>query len=524
MSSTEARPGLGPGGHTGLAQRWAVRDSAIYSLLSTNVVTLGMVEFAFSSFIPGGQLLTAVLISGAWVSFLVVAYAGLIVTSPRAGGDYIWQTRFLNAPLGFVVSATGLWFILWLWAPIYGTILSEELFQPMAADLGQLRAAQWFASSDGLFAVCLLTIFIAAAVVWLGMGGYAKVQLWCFVGGLAGFVTMVVLLAAFSRTDFKSAVNHYGAILFHLGHAYGRGAAGDVGTSKFGLSPLGASMRLVPMMMFYLLWPNTGAPLYAEVKGADDFGRVVKGMLSGLWATVGLSVVFLWLAERTFGWDFYTGANAAWAHGRGLFGIFPYPVMLAGWLVPDRSFQIALILVMSLWFFGWAGTLFLGSTRVIFAAAADGLLPRAVARVSAKRGVPLVSLALMVIPATVVSGLYAYWARFGTFTLDAVLVIAVTYMFSAAVAVVLPWRSPELWRASPAFHARVGGLPIVPVAGLTAMALIGFCLYEWLSSPAYGVDDTTSLLFMGCLYVLATVIYATARWRARATGLAHGGR
>jgi amino acid transporter len=160
--------------------------------------------------------------------------------------------------------------------------------------------------------------------------------------------------------------------------------------------------------------------------------------------------------------------------------------------------------------------LFLGSTRVIFAAAADGVLPPAVARVSAKRGVPLVSLALMVVPATVVSGLYAYWARFGALTLDAVLVIAVTYMLSAAVAVILPWRSPGLWRASPASHARAFGVPVVPVAGAVAMALIGFCLYEWLTSPAYGVDNTTSLLFMGCLYVLAAAIYAiSGRGKAR---------
>ena len=63
------------------------------------------------------------LISGVWVSFLVVAYAGLIVTIPRAGGDYVWQSRILGSGLGFVMAATGWWFILWLWAPIYGNIL-----------------------------------------------------------------------------------------------------------------------------------------------------------------------------------------------------------------------------------------------------------------------------------------------------------------------------------------------------------------------------------------------------------------
>jgi amino acid transporter len=178
-----------------------------------------------------------------------------------------------------------------------------------------------------------------------------------------------------------------------------------------------------------------------------------------------------------------------------------------------------LVLVMSLWFLGWVGTLFLSSTRVIFAAAYDRVLPDAVAMVSDKRHVPVVALVLMLLPAIGVSALYAYWGKFSTFTLDAVLVVAVTYFFSSLVAVILPWRSPELWRLSPASRVRIFGVPIVPVAGLVTMALLGFSLYEWLSSSAYGVNAPTSLIFMGSLYVLAYLVYASARWARRRQGI-----
>jgi len=507
---------------SGLVRSWAVRDGAVYAVLSTNFVTLGMVEFANSSSIPRGQLLTSVLISGLWVSFLVVTYAGLIVTVPRAGGDYIWQSRLLNGALGFVVSSTGLWFILWLWTPIYGTILSEELFQPAAVDLGQPGTAQWFASSNGKFVASLVTIALAGVVVAIGMAGYARVQLWCLGGGLVGFLLIVAVLIAFGHGRFESSVNRYGAQLFHLRDAYKATVAAGTSSSSlspFGLTPIGPSLRLVPMMMFYLLWPNTGSSLYGEVKGANDFRRVLAGMLSGLWVTVALSVVFLLLADNTFGWSFYNDANAAWAHGKGIFGIFPYPVLLAGWLVHNQAFQLGLVLVMSLWFLGWVGTLFLSSTRVIFAAAYDRVLPDAVARVSDKRHVPVVALALMLVPAIGISALYAYWRNFGTFTLDAVLVVAVTYFFSSLVAVVLPRRSPELWRLSPASRVRILGVPIVPVAGLVTMALLAFNFYEWLSSSAYGVNAPSSLIFMGSLYVLAYLVYAGARWARQRQGI-----
>src|ERR1700759_3351832 len=143
---------------TGLVRGWSVRDSIIYACLATNVVTLGIYEFSFQSFIPSGQLLTSILISAVWVSFLVIAYAGLIVTIPRAGGDYVWQSRILGSGLGFVMAATGWWFILWLWAPIYGNILSVEFFQPLWATFNSASGAAWFASSNGTFVVTLITI------------------------------------------------------------------------------------------------------------------------------------------------------------------------------------------------------------------------------------------------------------------------------------------------------------------------------------------------------------------------------
>src|SRR5246500_1389563 len=161
---------------TGLVRGWSVRDSMIYACLSTNVVTLGLVEFAYQDAFPTGQLLTAVLIAGVWVSFLVIAYSGLVVTIPRAGGDYVWQSRILGSGLGFVMAATGWWFILWLWAPIYGSVLSEEFFQPLWATFNSVSGAEWFASPTGTFVVTLITIVLAGVLVSIGMAGFANVQ------------------------------------------------------------------------------------------------------------------------------------------------------------------------------------------------------------------------------------------------------------------------------------------------------------------------------------------------------------
>ena len=244
---------------TGLVRGWSVRDSMIYAVLATNFVTLAIYEFAFAApAFPKGQLITAVLISGVWVSFLVVAYSGLIVTIPRAGGDYVWQTRILGSGLGFVMAATGWWFILWLWAPIYGNILSVQFFEPLWATLKwtwPTGGAAWFGTHNGIFVVCLITIALAGFLVSIGMGGYARVQKWCIYGGLVGFAVIVVLLLVNSRANFISSFNLATHKIFGLNNAYGatQAAAAKIGyhAPSIGFGPLGPTLLLVPELDLY---------------------------------------------------------------------------------------------------------------------------------------------------------------------------------------------------------------------------------------------------------------------------------
>ena len=277
-------------------------------------------------------------------------------------------------------------------------------------------------------------------------------------------------------------------------------------------------MLLVPMLMFYLLWPNWGTTLYGEVRGASDFKRVFSGMFFGLWTTVLLSVILLALFAKTFGFNFYQDANTLWADS--LYGIpsahampiFPYPVMLVGWLVNNVAFQVILILLMSLWFFGWVGTLFLSSTRVIFAAAFDRILPDGAAAVSEKRRVPVWSLVLMLLPAI---GLSA----------GVLVQLVVPHLHTGRDAGHrrdLPGqrdrrRGPAVRQAGPVarlagLRLKLLGVPVVPAAGVVTIALLGFNLYEWLkpNSP-YGINNKDSLYYMGGMYVLAIVIYVGAR-------------
>ncbi len=526
MGAAGSRPTLFLRNATGLVKAWSTFDAFIYSFMSVNLVTLALYYGTASGwFVPGGQLLAAVLLTGFFVSFVVVVYAGLVTAMPRTGGDYAWQSRILGGGVAFVLAVTGWWFILWYWTPIYGSILVAEFINPLAATLGWSNVTKFFSTEWGIFVACLITLAYVSVVVTLGMETYARIQKISFWVGLAGIAVVCVILAVASASDFQNAFNREAHSLFGAsGNAYQatlaagqKAGASPQGFLDFSLQP---TLLLIPLLLFALLWPNWGATLYGEVRGAKEYRKPFYSMFWGLWVTVALVILLSVLFAKTMGWDFYYAANAASFAGTAPVTIWPNPIMFAGWLVDNHLFQFVLLLAMGAWFFGWAGTLFLSSTRVIFAAAFDRILPAWAANISAGRRVPYGALILMVVPSIVVSALYA-WNFFGfkTFILDAALVIAVTFMGTVVAAAILPWRRKDIYGSSAIAKYAVGGIPALTIAAVVSGAFLLFTLWEWFSNSTYGVNNQTSLVFMGVMYLLAVVIYVAAFLYRRSQGI-----
>jgi basic amino acid/polyamine antiporter, APA family len=564
---------------TGLVKGWSGFDAFVYSFMSVNLVTLGMF-YSFPAFgwVANGSPIAAILLTAVAMTFL--ANAGLVAVMPRAGGDYVWQSRILDGlpgavagavtigigaylvagafalgnpgqlvigiggavvggalglrqgGIGFVLAATGWWFILALWAPIYGAILNIQFVQPLAAlagitDLGILGG------QSGVFIVSLIVIALVTGLVALGMAGYARIQRLSLYIGLGVLAVMFVLLLVSSQASFQAAFDREAQSLWGVSNAYQATIDAETG---FGyaftdLNPLGfgeGTWLLIPLMLFWLLYPNWGATLYGEVRGAGDFRKVLNGMLGGIWVATILAIVFILLAAKTFGWIFFQATNTNFLD---LFYVVPdapeaviplwgYPVMLASFLVDSRIVQMIIVVLAGFWFLGWAGTLFLSSTRMIFAAAFDRIIPEAAARVS-DRGVPWVALLLIMIPSVILSYFYAFNSDFAALTLDATLVIAVTFFGSTFAAAILPWWKKDLYESSPIARYKVLGLPLISLAGGITTIFLGWVLYLWITDPLYaiGIGNPDSIKFLGALYGGAALLYVVARLYRRTQGI-----
>ena len=509
---------------TGLVRSWSVMDAFIYAFFSINLITLGLYSFSQMYYFEGGMI-NALILSALFIFFEVVVYAALIAVMPRSGGDYVWQSRILGGAVGFILAVTGWWFILWLWVPLYGDMFRHIVLVPLLGVLGARDTALWFAGTqNGAFTASLLTLAIVSFFIALGMKTYARIQKFSFYGGMLGLLIIIVLLLAGSPEAFRAGLESNAVSLFNAQPGV-YDATVALGTDAGAITPFSGGALLpifliLPYMVFFNLWPNWGATLYGEVRGATDFKRNITGMGAALGVTTLLGILLLYAIGKTVGWDFYVQAGGAWWNYTWGFApdappampFWPYPALFAAFLTTNRIVQFVVLALMSLWWFGWSGTVFLSSTRVIFAAAFDRLLPEKVAEVDERTGTPINALLLMVVPSVIVAYLFAYnIASFQTLTLCSTLVIAVTFLGTTIAAIVLPYTKPELYKASPIAKYNLLGIPLITVAGIIFGGFLVFLLYQWIIDPnlLYGIGyrNTNSIIYMLLNYVLAAAIY-----------------
>src|SRR5450756_228653 len=549
---------------SGLVKGWSSGDGFRYSFFSVNLF-LAIWSFAYATFIPGGSLFWAIVITAAFIVLEIIVYAGLISVMPRAGGDYVWMTRIFNSPIGFVLAAGGWWFILWLWTPIYADMGVQTTIKPIFRILGLNGSADWMGTRTGVFVAALVVIAIASTLVAVGMKAYAKFQKWAMWIGLAGVIVAGILLLVTSGPSFQKKYNaaadkYYGshgtldltkyeadatgafkydaagalipakgqtyANAFEATQAIGKGTGMPTSTFSGGFS--WATLTLIPFMLFWMAWPNWGATLYGEVRGAKDFRKNIYQMLGGLLVPTVIALGFLGLMAWRMGYQTFMGTMSAFWWGVSPFGgDYISPTAMISWIVPNQAFQIVLIAAISLLLFGWYGTVFLSSTRMIFAAAFDRILPESAAKVTSG-GVPVIALVLMIIPSIICSALYAYtpidagtgvtW--FKLFTYDATLVILVMFLGSGLAFMVMPWRAKVIWDSTPIPKWKIGPIPVLSIIAAGFSAFLIFSLWLFLKDAVYGVNNGKSLIFMGALYVLAIAIWVIAYFVRKRQGMA----
>lgn len=522
---------------TGLVRAWSVFDAFIYAALSVNIVTLGTYCFSFGPFWPDGNLIPAIIIAFLFMFSLIITYCGLISVMPRAGGDYVWISRVFGGAWGCLLAFPAWVTCLWLWAPIYGQMLVWQVIAPILIMLGfhlnnlwLIDAAIWWSTTnEGYFIATIIVLIFVFCYVAVGMKNYAIFQKWGFFIGMAGVFSFLIMLAVYTKDHFISSFNYFvSRILGYQGNAYQDTISNAVQTGLT-LYPFWnwwtyGTLALVPLVLFFSLYPMWGATLYGEVRGASDFKRQTLAMSAGSTLMNVLAVIMMALLAKNVGYEFFQAANWAYWYGVAPMGpIWPFPPLWASLLTTNPILALWILVSIQMIFWAWSGTLFLSSTRVLTAMAFDRILPAWFGKVTTRFRTPINALIFMFIMSLIITYLYFYVTILGipfkTLTLDAVFLIATCYAVTCLAAAVIPYKKPEMYRRAPVAKYKIGKVPLVTVSGVIGFLFLLWVMYMWAVDPTYGVNSPLSAIYLLFNYVGSIILYYVSKWYRRKQGI-----
>jgi len=522
---------------SGLVRTWGFFD--VFAFNSYANPMLGYYTsfvFLYSAFWPRGHLLPAIIISTFFATFQALTYSMLVSTMPRAGGEYVWMTRVFRYPvIGFVLVLVGWVFVVMLWNALLAPALAGLFLQPIALALGNVNLALWFMTRDGLFVSSLIFCFVPWLLITAGMKWDGRFIRSSYVlGGIVGFLIVAAVMFSYSQHDFVNLYNGFFSNTFGLSNAYQQVLDGFASWGHPYWPPPGewewdvaATLPLLALVAYANSWSMWGSPLYGEVKGAEEL-KVSFGSMGGsnIFNNV-LTIIFLLAWYRLTGYSFFLASMGL--YGSAVYGgyfdpvvpLWPSPTLFT-YILTGSALLTLIVAVFGLYYIvvvhGMC-CMYLPAIRMLFAMAFDRILPEPLARLYTRRRVPLVAFAVCSVLSIIYCILYFYVPGFITLTLLGTAVLILSFMGTCIAAILLPYKKPDFWKASPASKYRIGKVPLLVISAAITFLYFAYIIYWWAVDPTFGVNSPLSLMFFTVVYIGAIILYLFMKWYRKRQGI-----
>jgi amino acid transporter len=497
------------------------------------------------NFIPGhpAQTLTAVLFFWTFVfpqaswplaAILVVpmtlsfSYAFGLLTQmiPRSGGDYMLVSRVMHPALG-LVSSFCMCLAQLLSNAFFGIALVTVGLAPGLTIVGLVgdwpTLVSWGATLSSshnwqmfLGSICMVLGGLVIAGNWRYTVRFQAILFWCVTGVLlvCGVVALIL-----GHTSFVHDFNSFGAD-HHAAGAYQStiASAKHAGQS---LNPPKDFRNTIPMLAalatvsIYSYWATF---VGGELRQASTIRTANMMALGGVGGLV-MVLIFGLIFQHTFGISFLNAANGGHLPPSIAVANAPFFYLTSAAL---NNVLFAIVMVAGYIVF-WpliTSIAMLQPTRMIFAYAFDGILPRSVTKVS-RGGSPYVALVITILGSIAILA----WAIYVTTSFFQVLVYATLIQLIAMglvgiAAIIVPWVKPDLYRASTSQKSFLG-IPLVTIAGVGSVVT---AIIIWIIFFSYNVqfglaNKTTFAVWAVVTCALALAFYAGARFVRRSQGV-----
>jgi len=444
---------------------------------------------------------------------IVTLYWQVTVVMPRAGGDYVFISRAMAGPLGFVASF--LFFIgilisagsgsYWAFAES-GTQLSfagQILNDPATTTIGNFLTPWTTSNPWALFGAGLLIIGIGAVMIMFG-GRIFKILVYSFfIYGLFVLVLCFGIFLSHSQSDFVAAyAQHFqGGVAGVFAQAATRGYS--PGTS---LATIGA---VVPIL-FVSIGPY---PVLQMVGGEIKNPR--RSLLYGLVLSEIVSVI-IWVSLTAI-FDHLIGISfiEAWTLTVGG-GASTVPTVFVTLFNPNSTLLWLIVAGLFIGNIGWSWLGLVFISRLFMAWSFDRVLPSTLANVSNRYHTPHVAILLASILAVIPMYL-EYFTSFITAEVNSIFLFAVVWTLTAASAVILPIRRKSIFEASAG--SKLHGVPAITVLGILGAFLFIYLGYNSAANPAIGPFALGSQMFIVAIVIAPLILYAVSYYYNKSRGI-----
>ncbi len=513
---------------TGLVREVSPFSTFVFNMAAqpTAIFLAVSIFWALGTF-PGGSIWLGFALAFGVAIVLCVCYGLFTSAIPRSGGDYVLVSRITHPLVGMISSffwVAGVILVIAFVAWAFVTVALGPALTAVGLVSGHnslVTAGNEIATSKGWqFGIGTALILLSAALLAGGWRWTTRIMngIWILTG--LGLITVFLVLIFKSKSGFINSFNHFAQPITGEADSY-HGLVSAAQKEGVALSP-GFSLNNT--------WPTfaaiAGLSIYAwlsiyisgEVRRAKDLTQM-KIMSLATAVNIGVAVILSIIFFSTFGHDFFVAVNALSESEAYPFAAPPYytfltsvaggSTLLAWWLFITFAVAYPLLILPNITI----------AVRSFFAWGLDGVLPSRISEVSPKTHAPNNAIGVTV----VLSILVLWWAvsnneGFLVVLYEAVLLQLVTMVLLGLSALLLPYRRPEVWRAS-ATTKRFLGIPVVALSGaLTIIVLIGV-FFIYMHYPELGINKGKFFRDCGIIFVAAVATHFIARAVRRRQGV-----
>jgi basic amino acid/polyamine antiporter, APA family len=519
QSADAPRPRQFTRASSGLVREFSIGDAASYGVISAGATVGFLVLFPFpQASSPGIWVFGTCALAFLVALPIYFVYAGLGSAMPRAGGDYVYESRSLNPFVGFVVPMTCQVLAFLPLIVSSALVAAQSGLAPIASAIGWDGLASDLTTKSGSLIATLVLIALMYIVNVRGLRVYKFVQRYLLIPAIAlSAITVYIVLLTNLNTDFAADFDSYSAPLTTAEVEKGAQAAGfehtgySLGDTALWVTPL---LAYVPFAMFAAMG------LLGEVRSANNFGKLFRAFVipGFIVAFVLLGLPYL-LLQSIIGSDFLGEFGTAYVAGE----IAPNYVASVQVLLAMLADSPVVTTLIALGFiaagFGFANSVFVNCSRIMMAMGLERALPPLFGDVSSRFHTPVKGLTIYAVASAAVAWVYIYDPDYAlTLLISTTVLSAVILAVTSLGGALLPYRAPAIYRESPVARYTLGSVPAITVVGAIGAIVVSVFVYLALTEDALGLTSTDARITMAAEFGIAALIFGVNRLLQRSRG------